>query len=175
MTGKKKKIYTIGHSNRTINKFIEILIKNKIRCVVDVRSYPGSAWVPHFNKKVLKPKLAKYKIRYVHLPLLGGRRKLKTVIHTSIRAPGFSSYAEYMMTDDFHKGLAGLKAVANRCRTAYMCAEGPWWRCHRRMISDRLEYDGYNVYHLGVGAEPKRHVIWEISRLDRNGDVVYDQ
>ena len=168
-------IYTIGHSTRTINKFIEILIKNKIRCLVDVRSYPGSKKVPHFNKETLGSKLAKYRIRYVHMPLLGGRRKLKTELHTSILSPGFSSYAEYMMMDNFQKGLSKLKSIAKRCRTAYMCAEGPWWRCHRRMISDRLEYDNWEVYHLGVGSEPVRHVVWEISRLYKDGEIIYDQ
>ena len=127
-------IYTIGHSTRTINKFIEILIKNKIRCVVDVRSYPGSKNFPQFNKEALELKLNKYRIRYIHMPLLGGRRNLKTVLHTSILAPGFSSYAEYMMTDNFKKGLAKLKSRAKRCKTAYMCAEGPWWRSSQNDI-----------------------------------------
>lgn len=169
-------IYTIGHSNRTINRFIEILIANKIRCLVDVRSYPGSRAMPQFNQKILKSKLAKYKIKYYHLPELGGRRKVKTNIHSSIEAPGFAGYADYMMTPEFHGGISKLKKIGSKCRTAYMCAEGAYYQCHRRMISDRLEYDGWHVYHLNSAhGIPKRHQIWNISRLDKNGDIIYDQ
>lgn len=170
----QNKIYTIGHSTRKINNFIKILIMCKIRCLVDVRSYPMSRFVPDFNKENLKSKLAKYKIKYVHIPELGGRRRLKTNVHTSIQAPTYASYAEYMFTDDFNKGLDKLKKIGQKCRTAYMCAEALWWRCHRRLISDRLEYDGWEVYHLGLG-EPKRHEIWDISRLDNNNQIIYDQ
>lgn len=169
------KIFTIGHSNRTIEQFITILINNKIGCLVDVRSYPGSKAMPQFNKDLLKKELAKYKIKYFHLPELGGRRKQITNIHTSIESPGFSSYADHMMTDNFKNGLKLLKRIGRKCRTAYMCAEALYYRCHRRMISDRLEYDGWQVYHLGMGNKPIRHTIWEISRLDKNGDIIYDR
>lgn len=170
-----KKIYTIGHSTRKLNNFIKILIENRIHCLVDVRSYPGSRMVPQFNKETLKKKLAKYGIKYYHLPNLGGRRKNKTTIHTSLIAQTFASYAEYMMHEQFKEGLIKLKKIARSCKTAFMCAEGPWWRCHRRMIADRLEYDGWEVYHLGIRKEPVRHIVWNVSRFDENGNVIYDQ
>jgi uncharacterized protein (DUF488 family) len=169
-----RKIYTIGHSIRKINSFIKILILNRIRCVVDVRSYPVSKFVPQFNKENLKRSLSKYDIKYVHILELGGRRHFPNLHHPSIQVTAFSSYAEYMMTEDFATGLKKLKKIATRCRTAVMCSEVLWWRCHRRMISDRLEYDGWEVYHLGLGKEKIRHQIWNISRLNKDNQIIYD-
>lgn len=169
------KIYTIGHSSRKLNQFIKILIENKIRCLVDVRSYPGSGTFPYFNKKPLMKSLEKYKIRYVHIPELGGRRKITTNIHSSLEGPGFAGYADHMSSDEFKKGIRKLKSIARRCRTAYMCAEALWWSCHRRMISDRLFFDGWDVYHLGIKKEPIEHQSWEIARMTDTGQIIYDQ
>ena len=168
------KIFTIGHSTRTINQFIKILLLNKIRILVDVRGYPGSRTVPQFNKDSLKKSLAKYKIEYIHIPELGGRRKLVSHLDTSIESPGFKSYAQYMRRNEFKIGLANLKRIARKRKTAIMCAEAVWWSCHRRMISDRLTFDNWQVYHLGVGSEPKLHEIWNIARWDSDNGIVYD-
>jgi uncharacterized protein (DUF488 family) len=167
-------IYTIGHSTRTIKNFINILLDDDIEYVVDVRSYPGSTRYPQFNKARLKNSLAKYGIKYKHIPDLGGRRNLKTTIHTSIHEKAFASYAQYMMTNDFKRGLRELKKIAKMYKTVIMCSEALWWRCHRRMISDRLEYDGWQVYHLGISKEPIRHHIWDISRLNNKREIIYD-
>ena len=167
------KIYTIGHSTRTIYQFLEILIDNHIACLVDVRSYPGSRMFPHFNKSSLDKYLTKYGIKYYHLPALGGRRNIKNEIHSSIKIPAFSSFAQYMMTPEFNKGLVNLKKIAQKCKTAIMCSESLWYRCHRKMISDKLVYDGWKVYHLGMG-KPIQHKIWNISRL-KHGKIIYDQ
>lgn len=168
------KIYTIGHSNRTINAFIKILIENKIHCLIDVRSFPGSRTVPHFNKENLEKSLEKYNIKYYHLSELGGRRKPTSNTHVTIETPGFAGYADYMDTKEFHKGLNLLKKIGKKCRSAYMCAEGKWWQCHRRMISDKLVADGWNVYHLGMGKNPVAHEIWDIARI-KNGKLIYDR
>lgn len=168
-------IYTIGHSIRNLNTFIKILISNKIRCLVDVRSYPNSKRVPQYNMENLKESLGKYMIQYIHIPELGGRRRVKTNIHSSIEVSAFAGYADYMMTKSFKKGLEKLKKVATKCKTAYMCAEALWWMCHRRMISDRLTFDGWNVYHLGLKKVPILHTIWNIARLGSNGEIYYDK
>ena len=140
------------------------------------QSYPGSKVMPQFNKETLGAKLAKYKIKYFHLPKLGGRCKVKTDIHSSIQSPGFAGYADHIMTNDFRQGLKLLKRIGRKCRTAYMCAEGPYFKCHRRMINDRLEYDGWEVYHLNTAnGVPKRHDIWDISRLDKDNNIIYDR
>jgi uncharacterized protein (DUF488 family) len=169
------KIFTIGHSDRKLNNFIAILIQNRIKCLVDVRSYPASRHTPQFNKDSLRDKLAKYGISYTHIPELGGRRNYPNIHHPSLTSKGFYSYAEYMGTDTFKKGLKELKRIARHCRTAYMCAEAVWWECHRRMISDRLEFDGWEVYHLGIKKEPIRHIIWKLARLNKDGEIIYDQ
>ena len=168
-------IYTIGHSTRTIDEFIDILTQNNIKYVVDVRSYPGSSKYPQFNKEVLKNSLAKHGIKYKHIIDLGGRRNFKTTIHTSIHEKAFASYAEYMMTKDFKIGLAELKKIAKKYKTVFMCSEAVYWRCHRRMISDRLEFDGWHVYHLGITKEPMRHKVWNIVRLNKENELIYDQ
>lgn len=168
-------LYTIGHSTRTIHQFIKILLENQIHCLVDVRSYPGSTREPQFNKSNLAKSLAKYDIEYYHIQELGGRRHNKSSIDTSIKVEAFSSYAAYMRTPEFKAGIAELKKIATKCRTAIMCSEAVWWRCHRRMIADRMTFDGWDVYHLGIRKEPVLHEIWTIARLDKNGDIVYDQ
>ena len=168
-------IYTIGHSVRSINQFIKILIENGIKCVVDVRSYPYSSTVPQFNIDVLKESLAKYKIRYVHIKELGGRRKLKSELDTSIKSKGFASYAQHMRTDEFEKGLEKLKKIAAKKKTVILCAESLVWKCHRRLISDRLKFDHWKVYHLGLGKKPVKHKIWEIARWSKKYGVVYDK
>ena len=169
------KIYTIGHSTRPINSFIQILILNRIQCVVDVRSYPRSTVVPQFNEENLKKSLKKYHIKYIRIPELGGRRHFPNHNHPSIKIATFSSYAEYMMTESFMTGLKELKCIAKKYRTAIMCAEALWWRCHRRMIADRLIYDGWEVYHLGITKEKIRHSVWNISRLDKLNQIIYDK
>ncbi|XWV24905.1 hypothetical protein QJ856_gp0877 [Tupanvirus deep ocean] len=80
-----------------------------------------------------------------------------------------------MASNSFKIGVSILKKIARRCKTAYMCAEGPWWRCHRRMISDRLEFDNWEVFHLGIKKDPVPHIIWNIARLDESNNIVYDQ
>ncbi len=169
-----KNIYTIGHSNQSIESFIEILKANDIHCLVDVRSYPSSKYVPHFNKNNLEHSLKKEHIKYFHLPDLGGRRKKSTTIHKSIRVDAFAGYADYMMTLEFKKGVSDLKKIARKCRTAFMCTEAVWWQCHRRMIADRLILDGWNVYHLGIGKKNPLHQLWDIARLDENDNIIYD-
>jgi uncharacterized protein (DUF488 family) len=80
-----------------------------------------------------------------------------------------------MMTPEFETGLKMLKHIAHKYRVAIMCAEAVWWRCHRRMISDRLEFDGWKVYHLGIKKEPIRHTIWNVARLDKHHEIIYDK
>lgn len=168
------KIYTVGHSNRTINAFVKILLENGIKCLVDVRTYPVSRAMSHFNKENLSKTMEKYDIQYYHIPKLGGRRKPKTNIHTSIEIPAFAGYADHMSTEEFQQGLEKLKKIGEKCRTAYMCAEGKWWQCHRRMISDKLVVDGWEVFHLGVGKKSDPHELWDIARV-KKGQLIYDR
>jgi uncharacterized protein (DUF488 family) len=124
-----------------------------IELVVDVRSFPGSRRFPHFNKEVLEIALPQAKIQYVHLKDLGGRRKVQPDSRNSgWRHAAFRGYADYMETSGFRDGIADLIEYAGKERTAYMCSEAVWWRCHRSMISDYLKVKGWKVMHImGVG------------------------
>jgi len=144
------KIWTIGHSTRTIDEFISLLQANQIRLLVDVRSLPGSKRYPQFNKEALADSLGKTGIRYEHFPELGGRRKAKPESTNSAwRNASFRGYADYMETEEFQKGVKRLlDFAADAGPTAIMCAEAVWWRCHRSLISDYLKARGIEVIHI---------------------------
>ncbi len=145
----QKLIWTIGHSTRTLEHFMEMLQSFNIELLIDVRSYPGSKRYPHFNKEHLKNYLAEKNINYTHLKLLGGRRTVKKDSkNTGWRHPAFRGYADYMETEDFKNGIEELEKNAIEQKTAYMCSEAVWWRCHRSMISDYLKLKGWLVYHI---------------------------
>ncbi len=144
-----KEVFTIGHSTRTLKHFIDMLQSFNIKLLVDIRSFPGSRRVPQFNKESLEISLPENEIEYVHLKLLGGRRPVrKDSQNTGWRHPAFRGYADYMETDDFKKGIQQLEDMAVKQRTAYMCSEAVWWRCHRSMVSDYLKLNSWLVNHI---------------------------
>lgn len=154
---KQPEIWTIGHSTRSLEVLVEMLKSFDIQLLADVRSYPGSRKYPQFNKPALEISIPMNGIEYVHIADLGGRRK---ATHESKniawRHPAFRNYADYMKTDSFQKGIATLIKLASEKRTAYMCSEAVWWRCHRSMISDYLKVRGWKVMHImdiGKGQE----------------------
>jgi uncharacterized protein (DUF488 family) len=149
MSSPEKIIYTIGHSTRTEEEFIAILGSFKIELLADIRTYPGSKRYPHFNKENLQQSLAAQNILYNHFPELGGRRKpAKDSKNTAWRNDAFRGYADYMETSDFKNGIEKLEELAIQFRTAYMCSEAVWWRCHRSLVSDYLKWKGWKVLHI---------------------------
>ena len=148
-----KTVWTIGHSTRTLEELVQMLNSFKIELVADIRSYPGSRRYPQFNKELLAISLPENNLQYIHLKELGGRRKVNPDSkNTAWRHPAFRGYADYMETDEFKKGIEELEALALKQRTAYMCSEAVWWRCHRSMVSDYLKVNGWTVMHImGVG------------------------
>lgn len=149
MVLQQKIIYTIGHSTRTQKEFIAILQSFKIELVADIRSYPGSKRYPHFNKESLQKILPGYKIIYQHFPELGGRRKTSANSkNTAWKNDAFRGYADYMDTEDFKEGIIKLEEIATQYRTAYMCSEAVWWRCHRSLVADYLKWKGWQVIHI---------------------------
>lgn len=150
-------LWTIGHSTHAIEAFIAALTSFDIDTLVDVRSFPGSRRYPQFNKENLRAALAEANVEYLHFPELGGRRRAKPdSLNMAWRNEMFRGYADYMETNDFREGGARLLEVAGAHRTAIMCAEAVWWRCHRSLISDYLKAKGVEVTHImGIGkAEP---------------------
>jgi uncharacterized protein (DUF488 family) len=148
--GVSVKIWTIGHSTRTIDKFISLLEEHGIKLLADVRLLPGSKRYPQFNKETLADSLAKAGIRYEHFPELGGRRKARPDSrNTAWRNASFRGYADYMETEEFDKGVKRLLDIATEFGpAAIMCAEAVWWRCHRSLISDYLKARGIEVMHI---------------------------
>ena len=144
------RIWTIGHSTRTIDDFISLLKSNGIKLLIDVRSLPGSKRYPQFNKEALADSLGKAGIRYEHFPELGGRRKPKADSpNTAWRNESFRGYADYMETEEFQNGVKRLlDLAADAGPAAIMCAEAVWWRCHRSLISDYLKARGIEVIHI---------------------------
>jgi uncharacterized protein (DUF488 family) len=149
MSEAKKTIWTIGHSTRDIEEFLEILQSFSLTSLVDVRHYPGSKRYPHFNKDQLSDFLNSNSIHYYHIVELGGRRKPgPDSPNNAWKNDAFRGYADYMETDSFKKGISELKEIARKERTAYMCSEAVWWRCHRSLISDLLKSEGWQVMHI---------------------------
>jgi uncharacterized protein (DUF488 family) len=168
------RLYTIGHSTRTLDEFIKLLKREGVAHLVDVRAFPTSARYPHFNRESLAGSLGSDGFRYTHFPALGGRRKVRRDSHNTLwRNAGFRGYADYMETRDFAQALDELLELASREPTAIMCAEAVPWRCHRSLISDAAVGRGAQVFHiLDAGAEP--HRLTSFARVDETGRVHYD-
>jgi len=142
-------IWTIGHSTHPEETFLELLSAYDIRLLADVRRFPNSARHPQFNQEYLKLKLNELNMEYVHFPELGGRRTpKKDSRNMAWRVAAFRGYADYMESDDFKNAMDRLQKMAREKNTAYMCAEAPWWRCHRSLISDYLKAGGWKVIHI---------------------------
>jgi uncharacterized protein (DUF488 family) len=142
-------IRTIGHSTRSLEEFVDLLRGERIELVADVRRYPASRMHPHFNAEVLRQSLAAAGLRYEGYPELGGRRPPRAgSTNTRWRNASFRGYADYMETPAFDAALTRLMADAADARTAMMCAEAPWWRCHRALIADALKARGVEVLHI---------------------------
>ncbi len=169
--------FTIGHSNRSIEEFIDLLRGPHVECIIDVRKIPMSRTNPQFNKNALPQALASGQIAYEHLEALGGRRSTAHSVPGGINGfwknKSFHNYADYALSAEFQAGLERLRARGRRQRCAIMCSEAVWWRCHRRLISDYLIAGGETVVHImGMRRlEPARLTVGAVIRPD--GNVVY--
>ena len=159
-------LWTVGHSTRSADEFGQILLAYDIKTLVDVRSFPGSRRYPQFNKNALSEFLQTLKIMYVHAPELGGRRRPSANSHnTAWKNASFRAYADYMETETFKKGIRDLLKVADKGRTAIMCAESLWWRCHRSLIADYLKADGATVVHILDERKTEVHPFTSAARI----------
>jgi hypothetical protein len=132
-------VLTIGHSTRTLDEFIGLLLAHAATRVVDVRTVPRSRHNPQFNKATLPRALKKAGLGYVHLPGLGGlRHARRDSVNSGWRNASFRGYADYMQTPEFQQSLDELVQLANLGRIVLMCAEAVPWRCHRSLIADAL-------------------------------------
>jgi hypothetical protein len=154
--------FTIGHSTRPIPDFVDLLRVGGVQTVIDIRTVPRSRTNPHYNADVLGNALAEYQIGYGRIPALGGLRSRARNVPPELNGwwenRSFHNYADYALSPEFRQGLEELVALGRERRTAVMCSEAVWWRCHRRIVADYLLAAGEAVFHLMEGgrAEPAR-------------------
>ncbi len=160
-------IWTIGHSTRPFDKFVELLHLHGITLLADIRTVPKSRFNPQFTRESLERELPKANIRYLHMPELGGFRKpSKDSANTAWRSGGFRGYADYMMTREFQAALENLIAMANAEPVAIMCAEGNPYQCHRSLVSDALVARGVSVLHITSRQPGKPHQLTPFARIE---------
>lgn len=153
--------FTIGHSTRTIPDFVDLLRVGQVEMLVDVRTIPRSRTNPQYNEDALAEALAPYQIAHCRIPGLGGLRSRAHDVPPEVNGwwtnQSFHNYADYTLSAEFRAGLDVLTALGRDRRTAVMCSEAVWWRCHRRIVADHLLAAGETVFHLMNGrAEPAR-------------------
>jgi uncharacterized protein (DUF488 family) len=152
-------ILTIGHSNHPLDRFLELLARHGVEALADIRRFPSSRKHPHFNRDGMAAALSAAGIEYRWLEALGGRRgkPQEESINLGLQNPSFRNFADYMGTVEFRAGLAELLEMAGHKRTAMMCAEGLFWQCHRRLVSDCLLAGGVEVEHIMPAGETRPH------------------
>ena len=162
------RVYTIGHSTRTLDELIRLLRENAVERLADIRRFPGSRRYPHFSRESLQQALP---IEYVHVPELGGRREPRPDSRNlALRNAQFRGYADHMATEEFREALDAL--LASDKTTAIMCAEAVPWRCHRNLVSDDLVRRGHEVIHILDFGSRKRHEMNPLAH-DAGGYLVY--
>jgi uncharacterized protein (DUF488 family) len=168
-------LYTIGHSTRTLPELTEVLQTHGIKNLVDIRAFPMSRRLPHFNRETLELELPKAGIAYFWEPRMGGRRKkiAGESRNTAIRNESFRNYADYMLTPEFQQAAAGVRELAAEKPTAYMCAEKMWFQCHRMMVSDYFVAHGDRVLHIVDLAPPKEHTLMREAQVI-DGELIYN-
>jgi uncharacterized protein (DUF488 family) len=168
------RIWTIGHSTLPIEAFVARLEAHGVELVADVRRFPGSRRQPQFETTALAASLATRGVEYRWLPALGGRRRSAPgSSNLGWRHAAFRAYAEHVESEEFAAGLVELLSLAGGLRTAVMCAEVLWWRCHRRLIADVLVSLGWEVLHIRDERTAEAHRLAPPARLV-DGGLTYE-
>jgi uncharacterized protein (DUF488 family) len=159
-----KRIYTIGHSTRTLREFLLLLRQHDVTRLADIRRFPGSRRHPHFSDESLAAELPRFGIDYLHLEPLGGRRRpAKKSENGAWDSDQFRGYADHMATPEFHAAVDRL--LDSDRLTAYMCAEAVPWRCHRNLLSDELLRRGLEVIHILGPEQTQPHQMNPMARV----------
>jgi uncharacterized protein (DUF488 family) len=167
-------MFTIGHSTHPLDRFLALLSQHQVEALVDIRRFPGSRKHPHFNQDQLASALRSAGIEYHWLEALGGRRHgmLEESPNLGLRNQGFRSYADYMLTQEFQEGVEKLLHLAEQKPAAIMCAEGLFWQCHRRLVSDFLVARSVSVLHIMPGGRVQPHTLTQ-GAVAKGGRVTY--
>jgi uncharacterized protein (DUF488 family) len=167
------KLFTIGHSTRSLEEFLGLLKREGATHLVDVRAFPTSARYPHFSRPAFDRSLIDAGLRYSHLPSLGGRRRGRRDSHNTLwKNASFRAYADYMETREFKEALEDLLQLARLESTVIMCSEAVPWRCHRLLISDAAVAADCPVVHI-LDAGTELHRLTSFGRIEA-GRVRYD-
>jgi uncharacterized protein (DUF488 family) len=151
-------ILTVGHSTRSIEKFIRLLAAHRTDRLIDIRTIPRSRHNPQFSRDLLSAALRRAGILYTHMAGLGGLRHPRPdSVNRGWRNAGFRGYADYMQTAAFEKSLERCIALANDEQIVLMCAEGVPWRCHRSLVADALLVRGVAVSEITSGIRSRPH------------------
>jgi uncharacterized protein (DUF488 family) len=169
-----RRLWTVGHSTLTLDELTGLLDQHAIELVCDVRRVPASARHPCFSADALASSLPEHGIAYRHLAGLGGwRRGHGASPNSAWHNASFRAYADYALTGEFADALGELCELALRTRTAIMCAEALWWRCHRRLIADRLLAAGWKVSHIGSHGSSSPHRLPGFAVVQPDSSVIY--
>ncbi|HEY5213480.1 MAG TPA: DUF488 domain-containing protein [Acidobacteriaceae bacterium] len=170
---KRPCIFTVGHSTRSIDEFVELLRAHGVKGIVDIRSIPRSRHNPQFNADALEHSLQQEHMSYKHIQELGGlRHAKKDSLNLGWRNTSFRGFADYMATQEFSEGLEVLVKIANARETAIMCAEAVPWRCHRSLIADALTKKGWTVRDIMSRTVATRHRLTPFLKT-RKGQLIY--
>jgi uncharacterized protein (DUF488 family) len=168
------RLHTIGHSTRSFEAFLALLREHDIACLIDIRRFPTSKRHPHFNGDTLAAKLRVQGLEYLHEPDLGGFRKaLQNSPNTAWEVAGFRGYADYMNAGEFRRALERVIEGAKQAPTCLMCAEARPLRCHRRLVSDALVAQGFEVLHILDPGMIESRQLHPNAQLLANGRLVY--
>ncbi|MFC4055063.1 DUF488 family protein [Actinomadura syzygii] len=169
-------LVTFGHGVAGREEIVRLLDGAGVRDVVDVRTAPGSRRNPDVMRDALEEWLPAAGIGYRWDKRLGGFRKpAPDAPDTFWRNDAFRGYAGHMRTPEFLAAMDELLSVAGRTRTAVMCSESVWWRCHRRLIADfAVLARGRDVLHLAHDGRLAEHPPTPGARLRDDGLLVYD-
>jgi uncharacterized protein (DUF488 family) len=169
----KPVIFTIGHSTRPLDEFIELLRSHGVERVIDIRTIPRSRHNPQFSGETLAPALRAARIGYVQLKKLGGLRHAKADSkNLGWRNASFRGFADYMQTPEFEEGLNRAIRLAEDKPSTLMCAEAVPWRCHRSMVADALTVRSFDVEHILSGSKPQPHKLTSFARV-RGTNITY--
>ena len=170
---RNNRLYTIGHSDRSIQEFLGLLKAHGIKRIVDIRTIPKSRHNPQFNKDVLAKRLRSSGIAYRHCKALGGLRHAKIdSVNLGWHNASFRGFADYMQAPEFWQAIEKLQGLAGKKRTAVMCAEALPWRCHRSLVADAFVKQKWNVFHIMSQKTASAHKPTSFLRM-RKGNIIY--
>lgn len=166
-------VWTVGHSTRSLQEFLALLATYGVEAIADVRRFPGSRRLPQYSNPAFQNALSAHGLDYQWLPALGGRRRPRPdTVNNAWRNVSFRGYADHLGTEEFAEGLAALINMAYGMRTAMMCSEALWWRCHRSLIADVLTILGLPVVHILAPNKNVAHPMTSPARVVR-GRLTY--